>query len=341
MSWFNSSLLIVLILVGCKRDKYDFGEIENNFTQVSILTQEKVFDNTLHCAFTDLINYNGKYFLAFRKGSDHGGSRDGTVVVLKSDDLKSWNKINEYRYLSHDLRDPKFFVGNSGHLLFSCVGFLYAKSDYLLDRKFLVFDLNNEGDEPLIKQTVGFWPWRIEGNNDFYFTIGYSTSKNILNLYEFSLKPSFKTLCNFNHLGTSLTESVIKFYDNHAYIVLRSKENLYIGIIEDLVDLCKVKWKSFPIEDFGGPNFVKYKNTLLIAGRENIGKGNSAAYNRTVLLKYDIVSNELIRVAVMDSQGDTGYPGMLLNRDTLIMSYYSATGEDKAAIYLSKIKINF
>ncbi|NPE45856.1 hypothetical protein [Sphingobacterium prati] len=341
MNWFISSSLILLILVGCKKDSYDFGEIENNFTQVTIMTQEKVFDNFLHCAFTDLIHYNGNYFLAFRKGSDHGASRDGTVVILKSGDLKSWDKINEYRYLSHDLRDPKFFVDNSGHLLFSCVGFLYAKSDYLLDRSFLVFDLNSEGNGPLIKQNVGFWPWKIEKNNNSYYTIGYSTSKNIINLYEFSFMPSFRTLCNFNPLGTSLTEAVIKFYDNHAYIVVRSKENLYIGIIEDLNDLCKINWKSFPIEDFGGPNFVKYKNTLLIAGRENIGKGNNAAYNRTVLLKYDIVSNELSRAAVLDSQGDTGYPGMLLNRDTLTMSYYSTTGEDKAAIYLSKVKINF
>ncbi|APU95271.1 hypothetical protein BV902_02110 [Sphingobacterium sp. B29] len=339
MKWFN--MLLLFILFGCNKNKYDFGQIENGFNQVNVLTQEKIFDNSLHCAFTDLVRHNGAYFLVFRNGSDHGGSRDGTVVVLKSDDLKVWDRVKEFKYLSHDLRDPKFLIDPNGKLVVSCVGFLYSATGYLLDRSFLLFDLDRERKEPILKQNVGFWPWKIERDGDSYYTIGYNSTTNILNLYGVSFAPSFKVLCNFNHLGTSLTESVIRFYDGKGYIVVRSKENLYIGIVEDLTDLCNIKWKSFPIEEFGGPNFLKYKNTLLIAGRENIGQGNSAAYNRTVLLKYDLASNEIIRAAVLDSQGDTGYPGMVMDKDILVMSYYSTTGENKAAIYLSKIKINF
>jgi hypothetical protein len=70
-----------------------------------ILWQRTAVRDGWHNAFTDLCFWRDSYWLTFRRGSSHV-SPDGTIVVLRSVDLKRWHEATRLK-TSGDDRDPK------------------------------------------------------------------------------------------------------------------------------------------------------------------------------------------------------------------------------------------
>ncbi len=61
---------------------------------------------------------------------------------------------------------------------------------------------------------------------------------------------------------------------------------------------------------------------------------------RTSLCLVDPVNGTLTEALTLPSGGDTGYPGMVLDGNTLWISYYSTHVDDKSRIYLAEVKIS-
>ena len=78
---------------------------------IQIETLTTIRKDANHNAFTDLCSYAGKFYLTFRSSPDgHGISSDANVVVLSSDDGRSWSETFTFCVSGRDTRDPHFLV---------------------------------------------------------------------------------------------------------------------------------------------------------------------------------------------------------------------------------------
>lgn len=72
----------------------------------------KIYSDGSHCAFTDLIYWDGKYIAAFRKGSEHMPAGMGKVYIVSTSDPSQeqcWDHVATLD-TGFDNRDPKFFT---------------------------------------------------------------------------------------------------------------------------------------------------------------------------------------------------------------------------------------
>ncbi|MGB1719102.1 MAG: hypothetical protein ACPHO6_13135, partial [Candidatus Latescibacterota bacterium] len=63
-----------------------------------------------HNAFAALTAWNGRYWLAYRRGSGHT-ARDGVIVVSVSSDLLAWEEVTLFQTGADD-RDAQWVVFN-------------------------------------------------------------------------------------------------------------------------------------------------------------------------------------------------------------------------------------
>ncbi|MNL55152.1 hypothetical protein D3C87_1785360 [compost metagenome] len=114
-------------------------------------------------------------------------------------------------------------------------------------------------------------------------------------------------------------------------IVRREYKTALLGMSRDL----GATWKwidTIPINQFGGPNFIFYKDGILLSGREN---------NKLILGYYDLILKSYKKIMTLESGGDCAYPGMYLKENYLWLSYYSSHEQTTgSSIYLSKINLN-
>lgn len=68
-----------------------------------------------HCAFTDIISYNGRYYLGFMEGPQHMVDPDNHGIIMSSEDGKTWEIVHQI-HCGKDTREPKFVV-RDGELL--------------------------------------------------------------------------------------------------------------------------------------------------------------------------------------------------------------------------------
>lgn len=71
-----------------------------------LLHLRRVVADGYHNAFTDLLFWQGHYYLAFRRAEQHGTRPGGEVVVLRSADLDTWRECARLATGGDD-RDPK------------------------------------------------------------------------------------------------------------------------------------------------------------------------------------------------------------------------------------------
>lgn len=63
-----------------------------------------------HNSNTDLIHFEGSFYLAHQMSPWHFGSEDSRLIVRRSPDARRWEKVAEFQAPGEELRDPKFAV---------------------------------------------------------------------------------------------------------------------------------------------------------------------------------------------------------------------------------------
>jgi len=343
MRYFSSILFfIVFIFISCKKEKYDYSGIANNFEKIELVSNELVYDSVPHAAFTDLILHNKVFYLTFRSANDHGDSGGGTIKILSSHNLKNWNYVSTVQLNNYDLRDPKLFLDKDNNIVVSCHALWYSSTGYLMGKKQLYYTLNEDKSRVNLgyNLNISFWPWRTTLINDKYYSIGYSKRNNVLKLFESSNYFSYSTKCNLDSLSSIYNESTIRLHQDKLYALTRGHDDAAFAVVNLASKACDIQWNNIPIKNFGGPNFLVYKGKFIIGGRENVGKSSSSVFDRTSLFLYDPITQKLERLIILPSGGDTGYPGMVLEKNKLYISYYT-TNEGKSKIYLATLNLKF
>lgn len=332
-------LLLVLLVSSCRKTNYSIPLVDD-WSKAEVLETKTIYEQQ-YSSFTDLIFYEGKYYITFRQAKSHAGTNDfGKIVVLESYDFVNWIVFGEFLENSMDLRDPKFIVYKN-ELMISVHGTstnLATKSRYNYK---LAVDLS--GKIKLVsRMLVDNWPWSFtySAKGDKWFAFEYSTSGNKFNLVSTSNFESILHECDFSTVKSVPSEARLVFNGSRCYALVRRNGTSLFGISNDLSS-CYFEWQELDIRGLGGPNFLIYKNKyVLISGRDFFAGSVYTEQNRTSLFYLDLETRELFRIAILPSGGDTSYGGMHLEGNILFMSYYT-TKSSRAVINTAQIKLKF
>src|ERR1700733_7477221 len=95
----------------------------------TILSFRKIWQQALHNAMTDLINYRNQWHCVFRESDKHVFGIAGVIRIIASVDGHSWASIATFSIPGVDLRDPKLSLVPDGRLMLLCGGLFFDSNN--------------------------------------------------------------------------------------------------------------------------------------------------------------------------------------------------------------------
>lgn len=308
----------------------------------------KIWENGSHCAFTSLVKFQDKYYCAFREGETHifdkNGKAEGKVRLLLSKNGKRWKSVAVLSKPGYDLRDPKLSMTPDGKMMVTIGGSLYQEGKIIARIPHVSFSSDGvhfSDPEPVnIDSTVcsGFdWLWRVTWEGDTGYVIDYSCNGNesCINLMKTMDGKRYELVSPLT-VSDFPNEATIRFTADKRMLVMLRRERGdrkgYWGVSDPPYK--NWIWKKMDFS-LGGPNFLLLDKEKVIAGSRN---SSISRFPKMAIYAGDTAGN-LEEVMVLPSGGDSGYPGMLIVKNQLWISYYSSHETANASIYLARIPL--
>lgn len=322
------------------------------FSQDYTLT--KIWDAAPHNAFTDLIQYEGKYYCTFREGTGHIPANDGTgngeIRILVSTDGIVWTSHALLKKTGVDLRDSKLSVAPDGRLMALMGGSVYQNGT-LMSRLPHVAFMNPQGEfteltpvsmDPAIKSDMD-WLWRVtwDKKNGTGYGVVYQAFPNQeypLYLVKTTDGVNYQNISRLDVQGQPNESTVELPADGKMRIIVRREGNDRNGWLGYSADATFAAWQWYDLGiRLGGPHIITLPGgNTLIGSRGYRTSGNRPAYTGLWGIDSD---NKAVKIMELPGDGDCSYPGLLVNDDELWVSYYSSH-EAKTSVYLAKIKLD-
>jgi hypothetical protein len=333
---FSLVLAIPIIFQSCKKG------VDVN---IESLKQLAVWNEAQHNAFTDLIHFNNNYYCVFREASDHN-SFDGKTRIIKSANGINWINFSLLSIPNRDFRDAHFFVDDNSVLSIS----INARDKYNT-RQNVIFKLRDTTFVQVKNVNVDndYLLWGFSKLKDSVYSVGYNVKQICFNAFN-SDKPKLKlfnnkdTECiNFGDVNVGGSwiaktfdcpcESSMVFTPDSTLIVIVRDEHTprqsHFGVSK--YPFNNWNWTVFPY-------FVRGpKLALLPNGKLFLAAGSMAYYNETYYAIVNQNNFQVEKLRVFPSDGDSGYPGVIIEGNTALVSYYSSH-EGNARIYIDRIE---
>lgn len=319
---------------------------------------QKVVDDGKHNAFTDLAEFQGRYFLAHRSCPDgHMIYASSEIVVLQSDDTLNWHTVARFGVSGYDVRDPHFIVHRNRLFVYSSAwpavpGDPRAKR-YEGMRNFVIYseDGTNWSEPHEIAGTEGLYFWRGAS----FGHVAYIGAKGPPVRTEPGRAPGpgdFPLVFLASEDGLHWTRhSVVRHEYGDEMAFLFEEDGTLVGVARDRRGLEAPasfvtsrppynEWRLRPLDmNVGGPFIGKICGQYFVAGRR-MKKSEPFA---TVLCWLE--ESTLREFAVVPSGGDNGYPGFIQTGPRQgLLSYYSShegntesPGKPPSAIYIARL----
>lgn len=299
-----------------------------------IVYHDKVWDRAPHSAFTDLIRYHDRWFLAFREASTHV-SGDGAIRILTSADFEHWQDAARITHAGGDLRDPKLSVAADRRLMLT-TALAMPQPAAARFQSFAWFSADGrEWSKPSAIGDPDVWIWRVQWQQDKGLAFGYGTgSRRFLRSYLTQSGSRFDTLSPFVLDADYPNETSVLFQqDGSALCLLRRDE----GTRTAMLGKSRPPYRGWTWTDLGmrigGPHMVKIPDGRIVAA-VRLYNGRQ----RTALCWLDPSAGTLTEFLALPSGGDTSYAGLAFHDGLLHVSYYSSH-ESRTAIYLARVKV--
>lgn len=324
---------------------------------VEVQNVRRVIDNGEHNAFTDLIRWQGRFWLTFRSCPDgHMVHSTSSIIVLTSEDAKTWNTVHQFSVPLRDTRDPHFLAFKGK--LFVYTGTWYsgkgklARAGYDIN-KHLGFAVWTEDGKAWtapqqMEGTYGHYIWRAVTDGKTAYLCGrrkrnYSEAESgaggtsILEgaLLESTDGLNWKFRSLFQNEGGN--ETAFQLLSDKTILAVSREKGSTAQLARSQPPYRIWERKQLPIF-VGGPLLAKWGGRLLVGGRRNTADGPKTAL-------YWLINEELELFAELDSGGDNSYPGFVpLDAQHGLVSWYSsheqdANGQAITAIYLADVVI--
>ncbi|SDC46728.1 hypothetical protein [Niabella drilacis] len=302
----------------------------------------EIWSGAPHNAFTDLIEYKGYIYCSFREGSGHVPGSNGAGRILRTKDGNTWESFALIRKDGIDLRDQKLSVMPDGRMLCLMGGSVYdtaKKPSRLLGMyphvAFMGKDMKFTTPEKAVIGNPGHhWVWRLTWYKGVGYGIDYGSGRSAT-LVKTTDGKTFTGITDLEVDGMP-NESTIRFdKKGKMYILIRREQGDKLGVLAT----GKAPFTSFSYQKLdyrlGGPDFMFTPDQKkLIVGTRLYLPGGA----KTGILVTDL-SGRLLRTVELESGGDCSYPGMLVRRKELWISYYSSH-RGKTNIYFTRIPLN-
>lgn len=325
--------------------------------EVRVENARRVFWNGEHNAFTDLIRWKGRFYLTFRSCPDgHMVFPTSKIIVLVSDDAKSWEKVHEFSVPKRDVRDPHFldFKGK----LFIYTGTWYCgnsapkREDYKINTHLGFGVWTGDGakwSEPeQLEGTYGHYIWRATAHEGKAYLCGrrrhgYEEGKGETGHIESAMLESedglrWRFAGMFQDKKGDETDFLFE-PDGQVVAVVRNKESTLSRSRPPYQE-----WERKNLGVYiGGPMITRWGGRYLVGGRKmDFDKEAKVSKPKTVLywLRKD---DSLQQIAILPSGGDNSYPGFVeLSPEKGLLSWYSSHEKDESgktitAIYMADL----
>ncbi|MCA9230120.1 MAG: hypothetical protein KDA57_05685 [Planctomycetales bacterium] len=315
----------------------------------------RAFNNGEHNAFTDLCRFRGQYFLTFRScPAGHGVNPTASIIVLSSDDTKTWQQVHRFNVPLRDTRDPHFLVFREK--LFVYTGTWYcgtsAPESYDMNELLGYGCWSSDGSSwqgpQMLEGTYGHYVWRAatyggkaylcgRRKRDFAKVASREERDAIVESALLDSDDGFvwrKAGLFQEHYGD---ETAFLFENDGSILaVARSggKRNAQVCRAQPPYQ----QWQRIDLDRYiGGPLVTRWGGWTLVGGRRTTGPA--------VTSLCWLVDDKLQEFAELPSGGDTSYPGFVqLSPTKALVSYYSShekndDGQSMTAIYLAELVI--
>lgn len=307
------------------------------------ITIRKIWSDENHNAFGDLVYFRGNFYCSFRQGSDHVGGKDGLVRIIKSRDGINWKTATVLEKQGYDLRDPKLSVTPDGRIMVIMGGAVY-KERKLIKRLTHVSFSNRSGKKfsdpqptkvPATIKSDNDWIWRLAWHNNTGYGILYQYQDPFrLFLLKTADGINYDLIRNFDEIGDAPNETTVRVMPDGEMIMMVRRER---GEQKGLWGRSKSPYTDWIWTDarmrFGGPDFAALNDDLLIAGTRVY---DTPSYTGLFLVNRAGQFKKFLR---LPSGGDNSYPGFVVGKDKVYVSYYSSH-EGNSSIYFVEIPLS-
>ncbi len=323
---------------------------------VEVTNVRRVFHNGQHNAFTDLVQFQGKFYLTFRSCPDgHMVHPTSSIIILSSDDTQDWKQVHRFRVEKRDTRDPHFLVFKDK--LFVYTGTWYSgettlkREDYDLNKHLGYAAWSSDGrnwhSPIMLEGTFGHYIWRANtfggkaylcGRRKQNFAVAPKGEGPLVEsaMLESDDGLTWRKRALFQEVQGD--ETTFQFEPDGSLLAVarRGRGNAQI---------CRSKppygvWRRSDLGRYiGGPLLTRW------GGRHVVGGRKSMAGEEPKTSMYWLLDDKLVEFAELPSGGDNSYPGFVeLSPTRARMSWYSsherdARGNTITAVYMADLEI--
>jgi len=313
------------------------------------ITSTRIWDKAGHSAFTSLIRFNEYFYCAFREGVSHVGD-GGVIRIIKSKDGLYWETAEVLQLKSSgasiDLRDPKLSVTPDNRIMIIVDGEFYRGGAVSSRRPYISYsDTNGENFSELMKSNVyyptenmlsdsSFWMWSLFNHKATYYAFDYLC----FTLFKSSdVGKTFYPIKRLDYEGIGEKPSETALYidstDKMYAFIRRTNANGYLGTSISPYTDWTYQELDFRLE---GQNVIPLNNNSFIVGTRRFDENN---INPQAAIYVTDLEGKIKKEFILPSSGDCSYPGMILDKSFLWISYYSSH-EGRTSIYFTKIPLS-
>ena len=346
------AIVLMILTVVARPVQVQAGELP----QVKVSHIRRVFHNGRHNAFTDLVRFDGTFYLTFRSCPDgHMVHPTSSIIILASTDAKQWKQVHRFSVDKRDTRDPHFLVFKDK--LFVYTGTWYSgettlkREDYDLNKHLGYAAWSGDGAEwhgpIMLEGTFGHYIWRANTFGGKAYLCG-RRKKNFAMaprgegaMVESAMLESddgliWRTRTLFQEVRGD--ETAFQFEADGSIVAIGRRGRDNAQLLRSRPPY--TQWQREDLDRYiGGPLLAIWGGRYVVGGRRDTG---DRGYKTSMCW---LVNGQLHEFAELPSGGDNSYPGFVeLSPDRAVMSWYSsherdANGKAITAIYMADLDI--
>lgn len=332
--------------------------------QVEVTDVRRAFYNGEHNAFTDLIFWQGKFWLTFRSCPDgHPVYPTASIIVLSSRDAKEWTQVHRFSVAKRDTRDPHFLVFRDRLFVYTgtwyCGDTAPSRSEYTLNKHLGYASWSADGRQwssaTMLEGTFGHYIWRASAFGDKAYLCGRRNRE--FDMAQSGEGPTVESVMLESDDGLIWRKRALfqeESGNETAFLFESDGSVLGVGRRRGQAQFLKssppyTEWDRRDFDRYiGGPLIARWGRLFVVGGRKS---GPALVGNRgpkTSLYWLDpnaeSESGLLTEFAELPSGGDTSYPGFVeLSPTRAVVSWYSshekdADGKTVTAIYVANLE---
>ena len=331
------TLLVFVIIVAVGLLYLRFRPNDSRIDPNLVMESWPAVANKWHNSNTDMIKWRGALYLVHAQSPFHFASPDCVLVIRKSADMgKTWEKLAQINVPGEDIRDPKLAIFGDELFMYVLKNTEFAAEPYTTE-----FTTTKDGINWTALESVGhegwlFWrPKSTDGETWYLPAYWHEHGRSIL----------LKTQ-NGRHWqevseiynGDRNDETDIEFLSSGRMLVtarLEVSDSLFghpdARTLVGYSDYPYTDWvhSHSDVTRFDGPALFQYEGEVYGIGRHNPDANRwphyfGSVFGRKRTALYKVEQDKLLYLTDLPSAGDTAYAGVVIEGDTLYVSYYTS-----------------